>query len=133
MILVHIIGFVSYVILIIILTLSFYHVISIKISFKDIYLFTHIKKHNAIINHTEYAIFIIRPTCWDVLWYGAGVCLSVCPSVCLSIKLVNTIQIEPFQLGPSNLVHLLLMTRGQTLLIFKVRGQRSRSHAIHCC
>ena len=24
---------------------------------------------------------IIRPTCRDVLWYGVGVCLSVCPSV----------------------------------------------------
>ena len=48
-------------------------------------------------------------------------------SVRLSTKLVDTIQSEPFQLGPSNLVHLLLMTRGQTLLIFKVRGQRSRS------
>ena len=75
------------------------------------------------------AIVIIRPTCRDVLWYGAGVCLSVC----LSTKLVITIQTEPFQLGPSNLVHLQLMTRGRTLLIFKVRGQRSRSHVTHCC
>ena len=33
-------------------------------------------------------------------------------SVCLSTKLVNTIQTEPFELGLSNLVHLLLMTRG---------------------
>ena len=73
------------------------------------------------------AVFI-RPTCRDVLWYGAG----VCPSVRLSTKLVNTIQTEPFELGLSNLVHLLLMTRGWTLLIFKVRGQRSRSHATHC-
>ena len=75
----------------------------------------------------------IRPTCRDVLWYGAGVCPSVCLSVCLSTKLVNTIQTEPFQLGPSNLVHLLLMTRGRTLLSFKVRSQRSRSHITHCC
>ena len=63
-------------------------------------------------------------------YYGmarASVRLSVCSSVRLSIKLVNTIQTEPFELGPSNLVHLLLMTRGRTLLIFKVRGQRSRS------
>ena len=51
----------------------------------------------------------------------------------LLLNLVNTIQTEPFQLGPSNLVHILLMTRGLTLLIFKVMGQRSRSHAAHCC
>ena len=77
-------------------------------------------------NHTDFKlrllfiIIFIRPTCQDVLlWYGAGVCLSVrpsvrpsvCPSVCLSTKLVNTIQAEPLQLGPSNLVHILLMTR----------------------
>ena len=67
----------------------------------------------------------IRPTCRDVLWFSVGVCLSVR----LSTKLVNTIQTEPFQLGPSNVVHILLMTRGRTLLIFKVIGQRSRSHA----
>ena len=30
----------------------------------------------------------------------------------LLFNLVNTIQPEPFQLGPSNLVHILLMTRG---------------------
>ena len=30
-------------------------------------------------------VFIIRPTCRDVLWYGAGVCLSVRPSVCPSV------------------------------------------------
>ena len=65
----------------------------------------------------------------DVLWYGVGVCPSVCLSVRLSVglstKLVNTIQTELFQLGPSNLVHILqnvLMTRGRTLLIFKVMG-----------
>ena len=32
-------------------------------------------------------------------------------SVGLSAKLVNMIETEPFQLGPSNLVHILLMTR----------------------
>ena len=37
------------------------------------------------------------------------------------------IKTEPFQLGPSDLVHILFMARGQTLLIFKVMGQRSRS------
>ena len=68
-------------------------------------------------------------------------CLSVCESVHgrmsvgLSTKLVNTIQTKPFQLGSSNLVHvhILLITRGRHLLIFKVRGQRSRSQATHCC
>ena len=49
------------------------------------------------------------------------------------LNLVNTIQTEPFELGLSNLVHILLMTRGRTLLIFKVRGQRSRSHVTHSC
>ena len=43
------------------------------------------------------------------------------------LNLVNRIQTEPFKLGPSNLVHILLMTRGRHLSIFKVRGQRSRS------
>ena len=52
-----------------------------------------------------------------------------CLSVRLSTKLVNTIQTEPLKLGPSNLVHLLPMTRGRTLLIFKVRGRRS--HVTH--
>ena len=63
----------------------------------------------------------------------------------LLFNLVNMIQIELFQLGlsnfvhillmtrGSNLVHILLMTRGRTLLIFKVRGQRSRSQATHFC
>ena len=41
-----------------------------------------------------------------------SVCLGVCLSVGLSAKLVNTIETEQFQLGPSNLVHILLMTRG---------------------
>ena len=51
----------------------------------------------------------------------------------LLLNIVNTIQTEPFQLGPSNLVHRLLMTRGRHVLTFKVMGQRSRSHATHCC
>ena len=63
-----------------------------------------------------------------MVWRGRlSVCLSVFLSVRLSTKLVDTIQTEPFKLGPSNLVHLVLMTRGRNLLIFKVRGQRSRS------
>ena len=67
--------------------------------------------------------------CRYVLWYGAGVCLSVC----LSAKLKNMIQTEPFQLGPSKLVHILRKTRRRTVMIFKIMGQRSRSHARHCC
>ena len=51
----------------------------------------------------------------------------------LLLNLVNRIQMEPFQLGLSNLVHILLMTKGQQILIFKVMGQRSRSHSTHCC
>ena len=131
----------------------------------------------------EVVTIFIRPTCWDVLWYGAGVCPSGCLSVCGSVRkackhdrdwtvpartvklgthttydkrtnpidyqgqgskvkvtcwtlllnIVNRIQTEPFQLGPLNLVHILLMTRGQYLLIFKVMGQRSRSQATHSC
>ena len=49
------------------------------------------------------------------------------------LNFVNTIQIEPFQLGPPNFVHIHLMTRGGHLLIFKVRGQRSRQHTRHSC
>ena len=62
----------------------------------------------------------LRPTCRDILWYGAGVCLSVR----LSTKLVNTIQTEWFQLGLSNLVHLLLMTRGRTPFDFQGQGSK---------
>ena len=40
----------------------------------------------------------------------------------LLLNLVNIIQTEPFQLGPSNLEHILLMTR-RHLLVFKVKGQ----------
>ena len=41
----------------------------------------------------------------------------------LLLNLVNTIQTRPFKLGLSNLVHILLMTRGRHLLISKVKGQ----------
>ena len=51
----------------------------------------------------------------------------------LLLNLLNTIQTEPLQLGPSNLVHKVLMTRVQHLLILKVMGQRSRSHTTHRC
>ena len=45
----------------------------------------------------------------------------------LMLNLVNTIQTEPFQLGPSNLVHILFMIRGRHLLIFKV-GVKGQGH-----
>ena len=38
----------------------------------------------------------------------------------LLLNLVNMIQTELFQIGSSNLVHKLLMTRGRHLLNFKV-------------
>ena len=41
----------------------------------------------------------------------------------LLLNLVNVIQTEPFQLGKSNLVYILLMTRGRHLMMFKVKGQ----------
>ena len=37
------------------------------------------------------------------------------------LNLVNKIKTESFWLGPSNLVHILVMTGGRHLLIFKVR------------
>ena len=46
----------------------------------------------------------------------------------LLLNLVNTIQTEPFQLWLSNLVCILLMTRGRHLLISKVKGQ---GHTLH--
>ena len=39
------------------------------------------------------------------------------------VNLLKTIQTESVQLGPSNLVHILLMTRGRHLFISKVMGQ----------
>ena len=81
-------------------------------------------------NPHQYSMYFYTPDLSGRIrvWRGR---LSVCLSVRLSTKLVNKIQTEPFKLEPSNLVHLLLMTRGRTLLIFKVRGQRSRSHVTH--
>ena len=95
---------------------------------------------NTATHHLEYCWIMLQQICICIctffLYYGmarASVRLSGCLSVGLSAKIVNTIETEPFQLGPSNLVHILLMTRGRTLLNFKVRGQRSRSHAGYCC
>ena len=42
-------------------------------------------------------------------------------------KLVNTIEIKPLHICLSNLADMLIMMRGWSLLIFEVRGQRSRS------
>ena len=48
------------------------------------------------------------------------------------LNLVNMIQTEPFKLGPSNLVHILLMARGWHLLTFKVRGQTLLNCQLWC-
>ena len=42
-------------------------------------------------------------------------------------KLVNTIETTPLHISLSNFVDMLTMLRGWTLLVFEVRGQRSRS------
>ena len=42
-------------------------------------------------------------------------------------KLVNTIETKPLCASSSNLADMLTVMRGYTLLILKVRGQRSRS------
>ena len=42
-------------------------------------------------------------------------------------KLVNTIETKPLCASSSNLADMLTVMRGCTLLILKVRGQRSRS------
>ena len=42
-------------------------------------------------------------------------------------KLVNTIETKPLCASSSNLAGVLTVMRGCTLLILKVRGQRSRS------
>ena len=52
---------------------------------------------------------------------------SVCVCVCVW-NLVNKIQSILLNLESSNLPQMFAMERGWTLLIFKVRGQRSRSH-----
>ena len=50
---------------------------------------------------------------------------AVCLYVCLSVKVVNLIQTETFQLVPINLLHVPFTTRGrgQQLLLPKVKGQ----------
>ena len=60
-----------------------------------------------------------------MVWRGRlSVRLSVWASVCKTCKHDRELETEPFQLGPSNLVHILLITRVRTLSIFKVRGQK---------
>ena len=58
-----------------------------------------------------------------LLWFRASVCAWFRPSV----DLVNTIETKPLHISLSNLADMLTMMRGWTLLIFEVRGQRSRS------
>ena len=54
---------------------------------------------------------------------GGGVeFLTVCQQ-----KLVNKVDTKPFKLGSSKLVCRLFVVRRRTILIFKVKGQRSRS------
>ena len=54
--------------------------------------------------------------------------VCVCLCVCVSVNdLVGKIQAEPNDLGSSNLVQLITIMRGRSLLFFKVMGQRSRS------
>ena len=46
------------------------------------------------------------------------------------IKPCNTIQTEPFQLGPSNLVNRLVMTRGRHVL-FSRSGVKGQGHILN--
>ena len=46
-------------------------------------------------------------------------------------KLVNTIETKPLCISSSNLAEMLTLVRGWTLLIFEVRGQRSRLQWTH--
>ena len=61
-----------------------------------------------------------------LLWFRACVCACVRLSVRPSVDLVNTIETTPLHVSLSNLADMLTMMRGWTLLILKVRGQRSR-------
>ena len=60
-----------------------------------------------------------------------SICLSVCPTVRLSVglstKLVNSIQTELFQLGPSKLGTHTTYDKRKTTYDFQGLGQRSRS------
>ena len=49
----------------------------------------------------RHSLIFIRPTCRDVLWYGAGVCLSVCPSVHKACRHDTewTVQVRTVKLG----------------------------------
>ena len=58
---------------------------------------------------------------------GVSVRLSV--PLGLSTNLVNEIQTESFWLGPSNLVHLLLMTSGRYLSFLR-SGVKGQSHTL---
>ena len=58
-----------------------------------------------------------------LLWFRP----SVRPWFRPCVDLVNTIETTPMHISLSNLADMLTMTRGWTLLILEVRGQRSRS------
>ena len=66
----------------------------------------------------DFIWIFIRPTCRDVLWYGAGVCPSVCPQSMSDTDW--TVPARTVKLG--TLTTYKCMTRGRTLLIFKVRA-----------
>ena len=73
---------------------------------------------------------VMRPfVCgWVSGWLGA--CLRACirPSVAL---LVNAIQTEPFQLGLSNSVHILLMTTQDNTYWFSRSEVKGQGHTLH--
>ena len=45
-------------------------------------------------------------------------------------NLMNTIETKPLSVFSSNLIHVLPMMRGRTLLIFKVKGQGHNGHLL---
>ena len=62
-----------------------------------------------------------------LLWFRPSVRPCVVPSVRPCIDLVNTIETKLLHVSLSHLADMLTTMRGWTLLILKVRGQRSRS------
>ena len=82
-------------------------------------------------------ISVFTVTCWKNLGsvgetggdYRFALCLSVCPSVCLSVRHTSfrTITDYVIHLWSWNFIHLLPMSQGCALLILGSKGQRSRS------
>ena len=82
----------------------------------------------ACVLHTTTALLLSPRNALRRGYSNAAVVPSVCPCVCPSrFDLVNTIETEPLCASSSNLADMFTMTRGWTLLILEVRGQRSRS------